>query len=200
VLGRRSREYYCVAQRIRATAGFAREERGNEMRAIATSVLSALLLLRAIPATAQDPGLGGSFITPFPQNDVYQVQVVGDWLAEGLLSGLLETFAVSPGGAQISRKRYDLPGLMRSRSLDDLTAMEQTFNTDPSHIAIVMFGVQDRYSLGSRRTPASNDEWRNEYAARVDRLMKILKKGGRAVYLVGLPNMRRWQDNERAQG
>jgi len=29
--------------------------------------------------------------------------------------------------------------------------------------------------------------------------MKILKKGGRAVYWVGLPNMRRWQDNERAQ-
>ena len=29
--------------------------------------------------------------------------------------------------------------------------------------------------------------------------MKVLKKGGRAVYLVGLPNMRRWQDNERAQ-
>jgi hypothetical protein len=29
--------------------------------------------------------------------------------------------------------------------------------------------------------------------------MKSLKKGGRAVYWVGLPNMRRWQDNERAQ-
>ena len=41
--------------------------------------------------------------------------------------------------------------------------------------------------------------WRNEYGARVDRLMKILKKGGRAVYWVGLPNMRRGQDNERAQ-
>ncbi len=29
--------------------------------------------------------------------------------------------------------------------------------------------------------------------------MKLLKKGDRAVYWVGLPNMRRWQDNERAQ-
>ena len=29
--------------------------------------------------------------------------------------------------------------------------------------------------------------------------MKLLKKGNRAVYWVGLPNMRRWQDNERAQ-
>jgi hypothetical protein len=169
------------------------------MRAIATVVLSAILLLRALPAGAQDPGLGGSFITPFPQNDVYQVQVVGDWLAEGLLSGLVETFATSPGGAQIIRKRQELLGLMRSRALDDLNAMEQTYNNDPSNIAIVMFGVQDRYSLGTRRSQPSTAEWRTEYAARVDRLMKILKKGGRAVYLVGLPNMRRWQDNERAQ-
>ena len=88
---------------------------------------------------------------------------------------------------------------MRSRALDDLNTMEQTYNNDPSNIAIVMFGVQDRYSLGTRRSPASTDEWRTEYAARVDRLMKVLRKGGRAVYLVGLPNMRRWQDNERAQ-
>ena len=29
--------------------------------------------------------------------------------------------------------------------------------------------------------------------------MKLLKKNNRAVYWVGLPNMRRWQDNERAQ-
>ncbi len=70
---------------------------------------------------------------------------------------------------------------------------------DPSHIAIVMLGVQDRYSLGSRRSPKADEEWRNEYGARVDQAMKILKKGGRAVYWVGLPNMRRWQDNERAQ-
>src|SRR3989304_765743 len=106
------------------------------MRAIATVVLSALLLLPALPAGAQDQGLGGSFITPFPQNDVYQVQVVGDWLAAGLLSGLVETFATSPGGAQIIRKRQDLPGLMRNRALDDLNAMEQTYNNDPSNIAI----------------------------------------------------------------
>ncbi len=70
---------------------------------------------------------------------------------------------------------------------------------DPSHIAIVMIGVNDRYSLGSRRSPKADAEWRTEYGARVDQAMKILKKGGRAVYWVGLPNMRRWQDNERAQ-
>ncbi len=169
------------------------------VRALLTIVLSALLIVRVLPASAQEQGLGGSFITPFPDNDVYQVQVVGDWLAEGLLGGLVEAFTVGPG-VSISKKRYDLSGLMRSNSANDLAQLEQTFGTDPSHIAIVMLGAQDRYSISRRRgAEAENDEWRGEYGARVDRLMKLLKKGNRAVYWVGLPNMRRFQDNERAQ-
>ncbi len=88
---------------------------------------------------------------------------------------------------------------MRNSAQNDLAEMEQTFSTDPSHIAIVMVGAQDRYSLNRRRVSENNDEWRREYAARVDRLMKLLKKKNRAVYWVGMPNMRRWQDNERAQ-
>jgi hypothetical protein len=169
------------------------------VRALLTIALSALLIVRVLPASAQEQGLGGSFITPFPDNDVYQVQVVGDWLAEGLLGGLVEAFTVGPG-VSITRKRYDLSGLMRNDSANDLAQLEQTFGTDPSHIAIVMLGAQDRYSISRRRgAEAENDEWRGEYGARVDRLMKLLKKGNRAVYWVGLPNMRRFQDNERAQ-
>ncbi|MDP1907388.1 MAG: GDSL-type esterase/lipase family protein [Hyphomicrobium sp.] len=169
------------------------------VRALISAVLMTLLLLRAVPASAQEQGLGGSFITPFPDNDVYQVQVVGDWLAEGLMGGLVQAFTAGPG-VSISRKRYDLDGLMRNSSANDMAQLEQTFGTDPSHIAIVMLGAQDRYSVNRRRTTeAETDEWRGEYGARVDRLMKLLKKNNRAVYWVGLPNMRRWQDNERAQ-
>ncbi|MEO8421246.1 MAG: GDSL-type esterase/lipase family protein [Hyphomicrobium sp.] len=169
------------------------------VRALLSVVFMALLLVRAVPASAQEQGLGGSFITPFPDNDVYQVQVVGDWLAEGLMGGLVQAFTAGPG-VSISRKRYDLDGLMRNSSANDMAQLEQTFGTDPSHIAIVMLGAQDRYGVNRRRTTeAENDEWRGEYGARVDRLMKLLKKNNRAVYWVGLPNMRRWQDNERAQ-
>ncbi len=169
------------------------------VRALLSIVLMALLLVRAVPASAQEQGLGGSFITPFPDNDVYQVQVVGDWLAEGLMGGLVQAFTAGPG-VSISRKRYDLDGLMRNSSANDMAQLEQTFGTDPSHIAIVMLGAQDRYSMNRRRTTdADADEWRGEYGARVDRLMKLLKKNNRAVYWVGLPNMRRGQDNERAQ-
>ena len=73
------------------------------VRALLTSALSALLLVRPLPAFAQDQGLGGSFITPFPDNDVYQVQVVGDWLAEGLLSGLVEAFTIGPGRLDLAQ-------------------------------------------------------------------------------------------------
>ena len=79
------------------------------VRALLTIILAALLLARDAACSAQEPGLGGSFITPFPDNDVYQVQVVGDWLAEGLLGGLVEAFTVGPG-VSITRKRYDLDG------------------------------------------------------------------------------------------
>ncbi len=151
-----------------------------------------------MPARAQDQGFGGSFITPFPDNDTYQVQVVGDWLAEGMLGGLTQAFATT-AGVRIAPKRYEFLGLMRNGSERDLAQVEEAFGNDPSHIAIVMTGVADRYSLGRRRSEESTSEWRGEYGARVDRLMKLLKRSNRAVYWVGLPNMRRAQDNERAQ-
>ena len=178
------------------------------MRRLATAlILACLTLLSAaafavvstVEVSAQDAGLGGSFITPFPENDIYQVQVVGDWMGDGLVNGLVDAFAASPAGIAIARKRYDLPGLYGRRG--DLDLLEKTFATDPSHVAVVMTGTEDRYNLGWKRngTGAANDAARNDYVGRVDRAMKALKKGGRAVYWVGLPTMRRFQDNERAQ-
>jgi hypothetical protein len=169
------------------------------MRGLAIAVVFTLAAFGARLVHAQDAGLGGSFITPFPENDTYQVQVVGDWMADGLNEGLVETFATSPAGIAISRKRYDLPGLLRGRG--DIEQLEKTFANDPSHVAIVLLGAQDRYSIGWKRAGAGpgNDEARNEFVSRVDRAMKALKKGGRGVYWVGLPTMRRFQDNERAQ-
>jgi uncharacterized protein len=168
-------------------------------RMIARAVLSIIIIAGAGSASAQDAGLGGSFITPFPENDTYRVQVIGDWLADGLLGGLKQAFSANPAGAQFYRERYKLSGLMRNSSARDLRDLEEHFAKDPSHIAIVMLGVQDRYGLRNKDLADGADKWRAAYGARVDRLMKTLKKGGRAVYWVGLPNMRRWKDNQRAQ-
>lgn len=161
-------------------------------------VLLALLALAA-PVCAQDNRLGGSFITPYPENDVYQVQVVGDWLAEGLLGGLGEALSANPVGAQLARRRYDLSGVMRKRFEAELADLEKELTDSHAHIVIVMLGVQDRYTLSNRNLSTGNEKWGEEFGARVDQLIKSLKKDGRAVYWVGLPNMRRWTDNERAQ-
>ncbi|MGI9403342.1 MAG: SGNH/GDSL hydrolase family protein, partial [Hyphomicrobium sp.] len=167
-------------------------------RAFVTAILSVLAGALASVASAQDGGFRGSFITPFPANDVYQVQVMGDWLAEGLLNGMLEPTA-SGARVNIQRRRWDLAGLMRRGTMRDLADIESRFASERPHIIIVMLGVRDRFSLSSKRLRSRNDEWRKMYAERVDRLIKALKQGNRAVYWVGLPNMRRWRDNERAR-
>ena len=58
---------------------------------------------------------------------------------------------------------------MLNRTDGDLAALEQAFTNDPSHIAIVMLGAQDRYNVGPRRASGQQGNWRNDYAARVDR-------------------------------
>ncbi len=68
-------------------------------RAFVTTILSALAIALATAASGQEGGFRGSFITPFPANDVYQVQVMGDWLADGLLNGMLEPTA---SGARVN--------------------------------------------------------------------------------------------------
>ena len=167
-------------------------------RAFVIAILSALAGAMASVASAQDGSIRGSFITPFPVNDVYQVQVMGDWLAEGLLKGMLEPTASGPR-VNIQRRRWGLSGLMRRGTMNDLAEIESRFASDQPHIVIVMLGVRDRFSLSSKRLRSRNEQWRKMYSERVDRLMKALKQGNRAVYWVGLPNMMRWRDNERAR-
>ena len=62
-----------------------------------------------------------------------------------------------------------------------------------------MLGAQDRYNVGRAAPPASRATGATTTPPASTGVMKTLRKGGRAVYWVGLPNMRRWQDNERAQ-
>ncbi len=168
-------------------------------RLVAKAIVAAFLIAGAGPAPAQDAGLGGSFITPYPENDVYRVQVVGDWLADGLLGGLIEAFSSNPLGAQLVRDRYKMSGIMRRGSDREIADLAEHVSKSNSHIAIVMLGTQDRYSLDNRDLADGAEHWRASYGARVDKLMKALKKDGRAVYWVGMPVMRSWKDNKRAQ-
>lgn len=152
------------------------------------------------PASAQEEQLGTSFLTPFPANDVYQVEVLGDSLAEGLIYGLVEAFE-GDARVQLNRKVRSVPGLMRASFDEEMKPLEQA-GTETVHASIVMVGAWDRVGPkgeNGRRMIVGSPEWRAEYARRVDRLMRGLRKRNSAVYWVGQPPMRKPNADEGAR-
>jgi hypothetical protein len=176
------------------------------MRRKSSLVLALLSVLAAlvgapVGARAQDEGLGASYVTPFPTGDVYQVAVIGDWLAEGVLDGLVELMG-GDARLQIQRKRWPLMTLLRNEHVEDIREIEQRLKKETVNVAVVMLGVQDRTPVrtqSGKRAPVGSEEWKATYLARVDKLMKVLKQASVAVYWVGLPVMRRADVNEDAQ-
>lgn len=151
-------------------------------------------LLIPIQAGAQEAASGSSYITPFPDNDTYRLQVYGDSIAEGLLAGIVETFA-GDTRLQVQRSRHTLGGVLRNEFADEVQTIDSNLSRTPMHVVLVMVGLYDRYPWrpqgGNRRVAVGSDEWKAEYARRVDRLMKVFKTRNAALYWVGLPVMRR---------
>ena len=172
------------------------------MRAFGAALTAIAMLLAfapAVPAAAQEEPTGTSYITPFPEGDVYKLQAYGDPFAEGLLAGLTEAFA-GDARLQISRRHRPLSGLARPDFDDEMKAEEA--NRETFHIGVVMIGFWDRIHMrvsARDRITLGSSEWREEYGKRVDRLIKTLKRKGIALYWVGLPIMRRYEVNEAAQ-
>jgi len=165
------------------------------------AVLAAVGLCLPLPAQAEDATLSSTYITPFPDNDTYRLQVYGDSLAEGLMAGLTEAFT-GDSRLQVQRGRHPLAGLFRNEFDDELRTIEANLSRAPVHVGVVMVGLYDRYAWrpqGMRRINAGSDEWKAEYGRRVDRLMKLLKGKGAALYWVGLPIMRRTEASDDAQ-
>jgi uncharacterized protein len=168
------------------------------MAALGKALVIFFLALAAMPAVAQE-ATGISYITPFPESDIYVLQAYGDPFAEGILSGLSESFT-GDGRVQVSKRHRSLSGLSRIELDDELKAEESS--RDTVHIGVVMIGVSDRIHIrsGSRdRLVLGSPEWREEYGRRADRLIKTLKRRGVAIYWVGQPIMRRTEANDPAQ-
>lgn len=165
----------------------------KRLRGVARTALAllALVAVAASPAMAQDDG-AGSYITPFPQGDVYRLIVLGDDLADGLLGGVVDALGTD-SRLQIDKKLVSLNGLNRADFPEKLQAIEEQLGQSQPHIAVVMMGAWDRVSMKGtgKRTTFGTPEWKAEYAARADRVMKALKRKNIAVYWVGLPNVRR---------
>ncbi len=171
------------------------------IRSFLMAISLCLPIAIAPPAVAQQDPAGASYITPFPDGDNYKLQVVGDGLAEGLLAGIVEAFG-SDSRLSVNRKHRVIAGLARLEVDEELKALDDALARETNHITVAMVGLNDRTPIrlpGTKRLQIGKDEWREEYGRRVDRLIKVLKKRGGAVYWIGLPVMRKTEWNEDIQ-
>src|SRR5262249_59270271 len=92
------------------------------MRALGAKLAVMILLLglaAALPGAAQEEPSGTSYITPFPEGDVYKLQAYGDPFAEGLLGGLTEAFA-GDTRLDLARRHRALAGLAPAQFHDEI--------------------------------------------------------------------------------
>jgi hypothetical protein len=184
-----------------------------ERRSRHISALSIVVALAAAAVATCDPwGLpgtakaqqaetgasGANFMNPFPDSDVWKGLLIGDYLAEGLAGGLGEAMA-GEKRLNLQRRPHPLATLGRADIEADAKALEDLVAREKIHIAVLMLGMQDRQGIrlpNGRRLAVGQGDWRQQYAARVDRVVRALRRRGVAVYWVGLPITRRPDWNE----
>jgi uncharacterized protein len=172
------------------------------LRVISIGFIAALLACAScVGARAADDDQGGTFLTPFPDNDVYQVALFGDYYAQGLLAGLNKAFS-GDVRLNIQKQVTAISGVAVSNFDGKVAALDKAVAAQSFNIAIVMTGQDDHISIrgaDGKRLPIGSEAWMIEYARRVDRLMRVFKPRNAAVYWVGLPNLARSDANELAQ-
>ena len=136
-----------------------------------TLALLAMFVLALPPAYAAEEDQGASFLTPFPDGDIYQVSVIGDGFAEGLLAGLSDALGTD-ARLSIQKKPREVQGVMSSDIEGKMHDLEEAIAKEPMSVAIVMLGEDDRVALKSstgRKVAVGSADWRTEYTRRIDR-------------------------------
>ncbi len=150
---------------------------------------------------AEDDG-GGSFLTPFPEGEIYSVTIVGDTFAEGLLAGLLNGLG-SDTRLNMQKGVRKVDGVMSGEFEVAMRELEDGLALDKANVVVAMVGEDDRVPLKSssgRKVAIMSPEWRAEYSRRLDRMMKAVKVKNAGVYWVGLPILGRNDASAQAQG
>ncbi len=103
------------------------------------------------------------------------IVVFGDSQAAGLARGLQRVLIANPRYRVLNRTH---PGASLAHAESEWLAPIQHFpETEKADIAIVMFGGNDRIDMrdaSDRYLQFGTDAWRDEYTARVERVLKIL--------------------------
>ena len=168
---------------------------------IGIGVAAAILAAGGSARAEDEPQGGASYVAQYPAGDVYNVQVIGDDISEGLVAGLSEAFQ-GDTHVQVRPKPAALDALMRSGITDQLKALDEALTKEPATIAVVMIGPQDRLAFkgaAGKKVWIDSDEWKAEFGRQIDLAMKLMKRHKAAIYWVSLPNVRRGEPNEDVQ-
>ena len=111
-------------------------------------------------AHAVDDDAGVTFLNPFPDGDIYQVTVIGDTFADGILLGLTESMGADTR-LNIQRKLRPVYAIMSGDFESKAKAFEASIATEPMNIAIVMMGEDDRVSFRNAEGAVFRSRHRN---------------------------------------
>jgi uncharacterized protein len=119
---------------------------------------------------------------------VRRVVVFGDSQAQGVAGGLQRVLIDNPRYKVLNRTR---PGAALVHSQSEWLAPVQSFlDKDKADVAVVMFGANDRLDLrddDGRYIHFRTDDWRDEYARRVDKVLTALAGSGLKIIWCGNP-------------
>lgn len=120
-----------------------------------------------------------------------KVLVVGDSLARGLWTGLYEAFRKTRD-VKIIRRAKSATGLVRTDRYDWFRRANEIMRQDRPDAVVVMIGGNDRQAIrtGGKTLKRFTRPWQQAYLRRVASFAQTLRKGGTAVYWVGLPVVR----------
>jgi hypothetical protein len=174
-----------------------RQRRVKSRFKVWSSAVYLLLLgfvLTAGPANAQDgdapfvPAWTQSYINPFPQTEKYQLYVMGDFLAAGLVSALPEALEES-STVEIKQETRNNSGLARPDRYNWSSRIDSLLSDGPMHIAVITLGANDmrRIRTSSGFEDFGTEAWAKAYRIRIDSLIEKLTAEKVAVYWMGLP-------------
>ena len=184
-----ARTWLCVPSRLFVAAA---------VLAVFGGATTATLFPRLVFA-AEDDG-AASFLTPFPEGDIYQLTVIGDTFADGILNGLVASMGPD-ARLNMQRKVQEFSGLMGGNFDAKAKALEEAISKQPMNVAVVMVGEDDRVTFkndAGKRVAIASPEWLAEYTQRLDRIMKVIKHKNAGVYWAGLPTLSRNDANDQA--
>jgi lysophospholipase L1-like esterase len=143
--------------------------------AVRAGLLVVLFGFSCLPARAQDGQTPPAIV------------VFGDSQAAGLARGLQRVLAEDPRFRVLNRTHA---GASLIHDEDEWLAPIRNFTErEKADIAVVMFGANDRLDMREGRTTLRfrSREWRDEYTARIDRILDRLAAAGLRVLWLGNP-------------